>query len=98
PQAGVRVVETGLQQRPVTPAPAVTSAPPPARGLSIRGRPQGEAGAQPPAQPPQQPAQPPQASQSQPPAQGQPAAPEQKDKPEGSGDDASARFSLLELD
>ena len=31
------------------------------------------------------------------PAQPAPAAPE-KDKPEGSGDDASARFSLLELD
>ncbi len=98
PQAGVRVVETTLQQRPAAPVPAQpASAPPPARGLSVRGRPQGEAAGE---APPQQP----QATQPQPgaqqPAQGAgqaaPAAPEDK-KPEG-GDDASARFSLLELD
>ena len=97
PQPGVRVVETPLQQRPAAPVPAQTSgnAPPPARGLSVRGRPQGEGEAPP---QPQQAQQPPAAPQ--PPAQGQaqPGAPEQKDKPEGSGDDASARFSLLELD
>ncbi len=95
-QPGVRVVETTLQQRP-QPAPqqAPAVAPPPARGLSIRGRPTGdEAAAAPPAQPPA--AQPP---APQPPAAGQGAAvPEKSDKPEGSGDDASARFSLLELD
>jgi len=105
PQAGVRVVETTLQQRPASPIPPQTSgnAPPPARGLAIRGRPQGEAaGEARPQQPqPQQPqaTQPPGPQGAQP-AQGQPqpGAPEQKDKPEGSGDDASARFSLLELD
>jgi hypothetical protein len=86
PQAGVRVVETNLQQRPAAP-PQPTSAPPPTRGLSLRGRPTGEGEApQPPAQPPPAPA-------------AANAVPEAKpDKPEGSGDDASARFSLLELD
>jgi hypothetical protein len=102
PQAGVRVVETTLQQRPAAPVPPQTSAPPAARGLSVRGRPQGEEAPPQGAAPPQQQgAQPPPAAQGQqPPAPGQPqpGAPEQKDKPEGSGDDASARFSLLELD
>ncbi|HEY1546577.1 MAG TPA: hypothetical protein VGG28_02090 [Kofleriaceae bacterium] len=87
PQAGVRVVETTLQQRP-QPAPA----PPPSRGLSVRGRPsEAETPAPAPAPAPQPaPATPPAANS---------AAPEAKpDKPEGSGDDASARFSLLELD
>lgn len=84
PQPGVRVVETTLQQRPAAP-PQPTSAPPPTRGLSLRGRPTGE-GEAPPAQPT-------------PPAPAASAVPEAKpDKPEGSGDDASARFSLLELD
>jgi hypothetical protein len=90
PQPGVRVVETSLQQRPAAPpqpaqpAPQA-SAPPPSRGLSVRGRPS-EGEAAPAAAPAPQPA----------PAA---AAPEAKpDKPEGSGDDASARFSLLELD
>jgi hypothetical protein len=82
PQPGVRVVETNLQQRPAAPP---QPAPPPTRGLSLRGRPTGE-GAEAPAP---QPAAPTAAA----------AAPEAKpDKPEGSGDDASARFSLLELD
>ncbi|NVB80666.1 MAG: hypothetical protein HOV81_19885 [Kofleriaceae bacterium] len=110
PAAGVRVVETTLQQRPPQPAPTgfidtrqsaaapqPSSAPPPSRGLSVRGRPSGEGegnvanapqaqGAQP---APQQPA----------PAQPQPGAPQQSDKPDtAGGDDASARFSLLELD
>jgi hypothetical protein len=90
PSAGVRVVETAVQQRPAPAAsppaaatrPPPASAPPPARGVSVR-----EAAPAPAAQP-AQPAQP---------AQGaQPAAP--SDKPESSGDDASTRFGLLELD
>lgn len=81
--AGIRFVETTLQQRPPTPAPA----PPPTRGLSVRGRGTGEdASAAPPVAAPVAPA---------PAAPGAP--PEKSDKPE-SGDDASARFSLLELD
>ncbi|HEU4616322.1 MAG TPA: hypothetical protein VFS15_29690 [Kofleriaceae bacterium] len=94
PAAGVRVVETTLQQRPAQPSPpaaaqaAPGSAPPPARGLSVRGRPQGDAASSPPAAAPAQAATPP--------AQGQPAQPD-KDKPEDAGD-ASSRFSLLELD
>lgn len=94
PAAGVRVVETTLQQRPAQPNPpaaaqaAPGSAPPPARGLSVRGRPQGDAASSPPAAAPAQAATPP--------AQGQPAQPD-KDKPEDAGD-ASSRFSLLELD
>jgi hypothetical protein len=92
--AAVRVVETTLQQRPAPAPQAQSAAPPPVRGLSLRGRPQGEAAGEapvPPAQPPQ--------AQPQPavgPPQGQGAAPEQKDKPEG--DDSASRFSLLELD
>jgi len=101
PAAGVRVVESTLQQRPpAPPAPAAApaAAPPPTRGLSIRGRPQqGDAAA--PAAPPPAPQQAPQ-QPAQPPAAGAQPAPGtvQNDKPEGSGDDASARFSLLELD
>src|SRR5690349_12336480 len=52
PAAGVRVVETTLQQRPPQPAGFIDtrpsaqpapqqSAPPPSRGLSVRGRPSG---------------------------------------------------------
>ncbi len=83
PQPSVRVVETTLAQRP-QPAPA----PPPSRGLSVRGRPtEGE----PPAPTQPAPAAAPPAANS--------AAPQAKpDNPEGSGDHASARFSLLELD
>jgi hypothetical protein len=86
PAAGVRVVETTLPPRPPAASP---QAPPPARGVSVRGRPSGEAPEPPAAQPPAaQPA----------PAQPAPAATDKPaDKPEG-GDDASARFSLLELD
>jgi hypothetical protein len=106
PAAGVRVVETTLAQRPVPavrPAPSAPSAPPgqpaqqpaqappPVRGLSMRGRPtSGEApgpGA-PPASAPEGAA----------PAQPAPSSAAPQEKPEGSGDDASARFSLLELD
>jgi hypothetical protein len=98
--AGAHFIETNVQPRPPqtapapAPAPPAGTAPPPARGVAVRGRPQGEVPA--PAQPPQaaQP-QPAQAAQPQP-AQGQGQA--DKDKPEGSGDDASERFSLLELD
>lgn len=114
PQAGVRVVETTLQQRPApAPAPAEqpaapaapprasappprASAPPPSRGLSVRGAPTrggGGGGAAP--RPEPAPAAPPAQGAAPQPAAPQPAAPE---KPEGSGDDASARFSLLELD
>lgn len=83
PQAGVRVVESSTPMVPPRPA----AAPPPARGLSIRGRPsEGEA----PAAAPTQPA---------PAAAPQAAAAPKDDKPESSsGDDAAARFSLLELD
>jgi len=96
PQPGVRVVETTLAQRPATPAsppPAANQAPAPSRGLSVRGRPAGGEAPAPPAA--VQPA-PPAAQPAQPAAQ--PGAPAPSDKPEGSGDDASARFSLLELD
>jgi hypothetical protein len=85
PQPGVRVVETSLQQRP-QPAPA------PSRGLSVRGQP--SEGQAPPAPAPQPAPSPPPAANAAAP-EGQGAKP---DKPEGSGDDASARFSLLELD
>jgi len=95
PQAGVRVVETTLQQRP-PPPPAqqpvqpAGAAPPPVRGLSIRGQP----GATP-SPGAGSPPQPPQAAGGQP---GPSAAAPPSDKPESSSDDASARFSLLELD
>ena len=100
PAAGVRVVETTLHQRPPQPAaPSAptaqpqASAPPPTRGLSVRGAAPAQVG---------QPVQPP----APPPAQGQAAAPapaaapasDKPDKPETGGDDATARFSLLELD
>jgi hypothetical protein len=96
PSAGVRVVETTLQQRPPQPASPPPqpqgSAPPPSRGLSLRGRPQGQEGAAPTPPAPQPPAPQPPAAAAQSPAE-KPA-----DKPEAGGDDASARFSLLELD
>ena len=92
PQPGVRVVEATLQQRP--PAPAA-SAPPPTRGLSLRGRPTGEGGDAPAPAPP---APAPAAAPAQPPAAGAAPAAATPEKPEGTGDDASARFSLLELD
>lgn len=89
PAAGVRVVEASVApQRPATPAPSgfidtrQQPAPPPTRGVVVR---------EPGAPPPQPPAAPP-------PAAAQPAVPEKSDKPESSGDDAAARFSLLELD
>ena len=108
PSAGVRVVESQVAMRPPAPAqaapsqpmtPAVSTteraAPPPARGLSVRGQPAGAMaprGDERPAPAPGQPAAP---------GGGQAAAPTQPERPERSdsgGDDASARFSLLELD
>ncbi|HSS02409.1 MAG TPA: hypothetical protein VLM79_35360, partial [Kofleriaceae bacterium] len=91
---GARFVEApGLvqrpQPRPQPPAPG-QPAPPPTRGLSLRGNP----GPTPPMVPNPPPPPPP----AQPAAGQQPPAATPADKPESSGDDASARFSLLELD
>jgi hypothetical protein len=105
PSAGVRVVETTLQQRPAPPVTQIPGTAPPPRGLSIRGQPAGapSASASPPSAQPAQgagssggAASPP----AQPPAGPSPAASSAvpTEKPESSGDDASARFSLLELD
>lgn len=101
PSAGVRVVETTLQQRPPAPAqpaqpPAARpegQAPPPVRGISLTGRPSG-GGAPAPARE----AAPPPAQPSQPAAPPQPPQPDKPEKESGGADDASARFSLLELD
>jgi len=94
---GVRVVETALQQRP--PA-AASNAPPPTRGVSVRGRPSSGAGESPNERAPSQGQDPPTAAAPGPAAgAASPQSPAEKpEKPEGSGDDASARFSLLELD
>jgi hypothetical protein len=96
PPPGVRVVEATLAPRP---APA-GQAPPPSRGVSLRGQPTGNAPAPAPAAPaPATAATPPAAAATPPAAAATPgAAPTAPEKPEGSGDDASARFSLLELD
>ena len=91
PQPSVRVVETTLAQQPRPPGPTNPSvqpgsAPPPRAGLSVRGAPTGGApatAAPAPATPAPAPA---------------PAAAAPEEKKEGGGDDASARFSLLELD
>ncbi len=102
PSAGVRVVESQVAMRPAPAAPSapMTQAssttergtPPAARGLSVRGQP---AGAMAPRSD-ERPAPPPPSAT--PPASPPSAAP--SERPEGSsgGDDASARFSLLELD
>jgi hypothetical protein len=108
PAAGVHVVETTLTQRPPTPTqPAQVAAareqqgtaPRPTGGLSLRGTPTAGGGQPaapaPAAQPPAAPVPAPAAAQ-QPPAQPASGQPEKKDSPDG--DDASARFSLLELD
>jgi hypothetical protein len=117
PAAGLRVVETTLAQRPQPaaaaapsqPAAAPAQAPPPSRGLSIRGQPSGagpaaSGGGGAPSGGGGAP------SGGAPPASGGAASPSSgaaspssgapsNDKPEGTGgDDASARFSLLELD
>jgi hypothetical protein len=91
PQAGVRVVEATVQQQRPPAAPAPTTPPPP-RGLSIRSQPTSAAA---PATPPPNAAAPPTAPAT--PAAATPAPPA-SDKPETGGDDAAARFSLLELD
>jgi hypothetical protein len=96
PQAGVHVVETTLAQRP---APAAQgSAPPPRAGISLRSQPASSGGVgggasaeRPPA------AAAPATPAAAPPAPAAPAAGGDKVEPAG-GDDASARFSLLELD
>ncbi len=111
PQAGVRVVETTLAQQPrpagptnpstqpgslparpagqiPAPSTAAAAAPPPRAGLSVRGAPTGGEAPRPARAP---------APVAAAPAPAAPAAPEDK-KPEVGGDDASARFSLLELD
>jgi hypothetical protein len=96
---GVQFTDTRPAAPPAPPQQA--SAPPPSRGLSVRGQPSGEGAPRPPAAPGPAQGQPPaaQGAQGQPPAAGQPGAPAPSDKPESpSGDDASARFSLLELD
>ncbi len=93
PQAGVRVVEATMQQRrpadvtATAPQAPNTPAPPPVRGISLRGRPTDDASAPAPA-----------AAAQVAPSAAPAAAPEKSDKPEAGGDDASARFSLLELD
>ena len=101
PQVGVHVVETTLAPRP-PPAPAPPPAapgvaPPPRAGISVRSQPAssgGAGGASPAERAPAAAAPaaaPPPAAPVSPPAGG--------DKPEpAGGDDASARFSLLELD
>jgi hypothetical protein len=103
PQVGVHVVETTLSPRPA-PAPAAPpaqgAAPPPRAGISLRSQPASSGGVgggapaeRPPAAAPPAPAAPPPAA----PAPAAPAAGGDKVEPAG-GDDASARFSLLELD
>jgi hypothetical protein len=83
PSAGVRVVETqAAVQQRPAPAQPASSAPPPTRGVSVR-----EATPAPAQPAPAQPA-----------PVAQPASNDKPDKPEGSGDDASTRFGLLELD
>jgi hypothetical protein len=98
PQAGVHVVEATLMQRPPAPqaAPsAPAAAPRPAAGLSLRGQPTAGGGGGGGGAPAPAPAAPAPAAPA-PAAGAAPAAPDKKDTPDG--DDASARFSLLELD
>ena len=102
PSAGVHIVETPTLPRPASAPPVVVpgqaaapaapqQAPRPTQGLSLRGRPTGEGApaAAPPAAAPPAAAPAPAAAAS---------APAPAEKPKDSGDDASARFSLLELD
>lgn len=99
PAAGVRVVETTLSQgRPAPPSAASPSpsAPRPISGMSLRGRPSDGGGSAPaPAAPPATTAA---AVPAPPAAPAAPPADAKPDKPGNSGDDSSARFSLLELD
>lgn len=108
PRRGVQVVEVEGPMQPPAPRPSVDEArtrgrgdlvgeargaPRPVRGLSMRGRPTGGGAGtmQPPAQAEPAPAPAPKA---------EPPAEKPADKPRegGEGDDASVRFSLLELD
>lgn len=99
PAAGVSVVE--MPTRPAPPRPAAApaqpaaAAPPPVRGLQMRGQPTGTAPAGSPAPAPAAPA-----AAAAPPAAGPaPAAAAPKDDKGGdAGDDSSTRFGLLELD
>jgi hypothetical protein len=122
PRAGVQVVETTFTRVPArvsapepgapaaTGALAATGAPPPRRGVSVRGQPGGEDAparssapvapaardAQPGSAQPQQ-QQPPQPSQAS--GQQQPSGEAPRDAgPRGERDSAAERFSLLELD
>ncbi|MBP9084796.1 MAG: hypothetical protein KBG15_01710 [Kofleriaceae bacterium] len=99
PAAGVRVIEATLSQGRPAPAPPSAaspspSAPRPISGMALRGRPNDSSGSAP--TPPASVAAPTPApavaASAVPPADAKP------DKPATSGDDASARFSLLELD
>lgn len=92
PAVGVQIVETTMQQRPAAPS-APATAPRPTQGLSLRGRPTGSE----PAAAPQAPAAAAPAAPATPAAPAAPAA-ASVDKPKDGGDEASARFSLLELD
>ncbi len=104
PSAGVHVVEVAAAPRPPQPVAAPTAAPaaapPPVRGLQMRGRPVGASMGDAPA--PRPPTPTPTPAPAPGPSGGAPAAaapqPGVPDKEAGSGDDASARFSLLELD
>ncbi len=103
PAAGVRVIEATLSQGRPVPAPPsaaspLPSAPRPISGMSLRGRPS-DGGTSPPV-----PAMAPPGAIPMPVAAPTPTAPvvpaaeTKPDKPGNSGDDSSARFSLLELD
>jgi hypothetical protein len=100
PAAGVHIVETTMAQRPAAAPAAPAAAPRPTQGLSLRGRPAGQgAGAPPAAAPPAPQAPAPPVAAGPAAAAPPPAAAPSADKPkDGSGDDTSARFSLLELD
>jgi hypothetical protein len=96
---GVSFVDTRPNAAPPPPAPAQSnSAPPPSRGLSVRGAPASPAS--PPSAAPSGPSAPAaQPGQPAPPAAANQPAQPGSDKPDAAGgDDASARFSLLELD
>lgn len=106
PTAGVHIVETPTLPRPPQaqmPAQpqAAPQAPRPTAGLSLRGRPTGEGAPAPSAPSAPSGASPAGAAPTGPaaaaPASGAAAA-TPPEKPKDSGDDASARFSLLELD
>lgn len=100
PAAGVHIVETPTlprppQAQPPAPSPAATQAPRPTQGLSLRGRPTGDGA---PAAPPPSAAPAAPASNPSPGGTGATSPAASPEKPKDSGDDASARFSLLELD